>query len=320
MVKRAHAKATHKTSAASSQAGLSARIVASHGRHFVAEDEQGNLWQVYGKGKRREAAVGDRVLIGPSGDRQAWIESIEPRRNLLYRSDALRSKLFAANLDLVMLVLAASPPYSPELLGRTWVACKAADIPLELVFNKVDLIEDNPEFLEDIASELEEWTLGEVPIHWVSLKQNPEEALTILRPRLEDRCSLILGQSGMGKSTLINHLIPGVNLATNEVSMALNTGKHTTTNTEMHRGPEGLELIDSPGFQAFGLHHLSPAELLDVFSDVRAEGLRCRFDDCKHREEPACAVKEALDDGHLSEARFALYQLLLAELADAQAF
>lgn len=295
-----------------------ARVVASHGRHFVAEDSHGKYWQVFGKGKRREVAVGDTIQISPSGPEQAWIDSIEERKNLLYRSDALRSKLFAANLDLVVLVLAASPPYSPELLGRTITACASAEIPLEIVFNKLDLIHDDPEFLEHIRDELDDWTLGEIPIHWLSLTEAADDARDSMMGRLKHKTSLILGQSGMGKSTLINLLIPDAKLATNEVSLALNTGKHTTTNTEMHFGPEGIQVIDSPGFQAFGLHHLDERDLLDAFPDIKEASLRCRFDDCKHREEPQCAVKEGIEEGELSGSRFELYNLLLAELEAAR--
>ena len=121
----------------------------------------------------------------------------------------------------------------------------------------------------------------------------------------------------MGKSTLINLLIPGALAATNEISMALNAGKHTTTHTQMHFGEEGLELIDSPGFQAFGLHHLSESDLLNAFTDIRDEGNKCRFANCQHKREPDCAVKNGLEDGTLSPARYALYQMLKAEQEEA---
>lgn len=293
-------------------------VVASHGRHFLAQDDEGNLWQVYGKGKRREVAVGDELSILPSGDRQAWVEQIQARKNLLYRSDAMKSKLFAANLDQVVLVLAVSPPFSPELLGRTMVACAHAEVPLSIVFNKSDLLEGDKALQSALQAELQEWTMGEIPVHFVSLTEQTSAAEALLRPLLTGKRTLILGQSGMGKSTLINLLIPQALAATNEISIALNAGKHTTTHTQMHFGADQLELIDSPGFQAFGLHHLTHANLLDAFPDVRDEGRRCHFANCQHKREPGCAVKQGLEAGQLSAERYALYQLLKSELAENQ--
>ncbi|MCZ8016723.1 MAG: ribosome small subunit-dependent GTPase A [Limnobacter sp.] len=297
---------------------LNALVVASYGRHFLARDAEGEIWQVYGKGKRRDVAVGDEISILPSGDKQAWIEEIQTRRNLVYRSDALKSKMFAANLDGVLLMLAISPPYSTELLGRTLTACKHADVPLTILFNKVDILEGDQETLDAVELELFEITLGEVPTHYISVTEHPQETEALLRPLLTDKRTLILGQSGMGKSTLINLLIPDALAATNEISMALNAGKHTTTHTQMHFGDAGLELIDSPGFQAFGLHHLTEADLLNAFSDLRDEGNKCRFANCQHKREPDCAVKNGLEDGTLSPARYELYQMLKAELEEAQ--
>lgn len=283
----------------------------------MACDCDGKFWQVFGKGKKREVAVGDLLTIEPSGDNQAWVTEVQQRRNLLYRSDAIRSKLFASNLDQVMLVLAASPPYSGELLGRTLVACSEARIPLHIVFNKLDLVLGDSELMEDLQQELSDWTNDTCPIHWVSLTEAPADALDTLRPVLCDKTSLILGQSGMGKSTLINLLIPDAQAATNEISVALNAGKHTTTHTQMHIGLNGMRLIDSPGFQAFGLHHLDHDELLHAFPEIGELAMRCRFDDCKHINEPQCAVKEALDEGDLSEQRYEFYQLMCGELEEA---
>lgn len=300
-----------------SQGLLNALVVTSYGRHFLARDDAGNLWQVYGKGKRREVAVGDEIVILPSGDKQAWVEDIQARTNLVYRSDALKSKMFAANLNGVLLMLAISPPYSPELLGRTLAACKHAGVPLTILFNKVDILKGNTDTLKTVEQELFEITLGEVPTQFISVTEQPQETESLLRPLLQGKRTLILGQSGMGKSTLINLLIPGALAATNEISMALNAGKHTTTHTQMHFGEQGLELIDSPGFQAFGLHHLSETDLLNAFSDIRDEGNKCRFANCQHKREPDCAVKNGLEKGTLSKVRYDLYQMLKAELHEA---
>jgi ribosome biogenesis GTPase len=297
---------------------LNALVVASYGRHFLAHDDTGAVWQVFGKGKRREVAVGDEIVILPSGDMQAWIENILPRKNLVYRSDALKSKLFAANLDRVLLMLAINPPYSPELLGRTLIACNEASVPLTILFNKIDILGQDEKKLNAIKQDLNEITLGEVTIHFLSIKENPKQTEALLRPLLVGKRTLILGQSGMGKSTLINLLIPGALAATNEISIALNAGKHTTTHTQLHFGENGLELIDSPGFQAFGLNHLSQNDLLNAFPDLYNAGLKCRFANCQHKHEPDCAVKIGLEEKTLSPARYSLYQMLLAELNHAR--
>lgn len=293
---------------------IQAEVIASHGRHFMAQDESKKLWQVFGKGKKREVAVGDQLLIEPSGDNQAWVSQILERRNLVYRSDAIRSKLFASNLDGVLLVLAASPPYSGELLGRTLVACSNANVPLQIVFNKLDLILHDDELMQPLNEELEQWTAGEIPIHWVSLTEGKKQAQEELIDVLANKTTLILGQSGMGKSTLINLLIPEAQAATNEISMALNAGKHTTTHTQMHSGPCGLRLIDSPGFQAFGLNHLEFGDLLHAFPEIEEHGKTCRFDDCKHINEPQCAVKDAIKTGEISEIRYEFFQMMCEEI------
>lgn len=292
---------------------IGATVIASYGRHSLARSEDQTLWQVFGKGKRREVAVGDRILIQPSGDNQAWVEQIEARRNLLYRSDAMRSKLFASNLDQTILVLASSPPYSTELLGRTLIACQTAGVPLHIVFNKTDLLQGENE-RKDIEKRLHQWTHGEVPIHFLSVRTQAEQAKALLQSLLKNKCSLILGQSGMGKSTLLNLMIPHAVAATNEVSIALNAGKHTTTHTQMFEGENGIRLIDSPGFQAFGLNHLSPDELKDAFTDIAHQAMRCRFANCQHKQEPQCAVKIAIEEGELFAPRLQLMQLLLDEI------
>lgn len=291
----------------------SATVVASYGRHSLARDENHMLWQVFGKGKRREVAVGDHILMQASGDNQAWIEQIQDRKNLLYRSDAMRSKLFASNLDQTILVLASSPPYSTELLGRTLIACQTAGVPLHIVFNKTDLLHSESERL-DIEKRLQLWTNGEVAIHFLSVRTQADEARAKLLALLENRCSLILGQSGMGKSTLLNLMIPHAVAATNEVSVALNAGKHTTTHTQMFEGEHGIRLIDSPGFQAFGLNHLSPDELKGAFTDIAKQAMRCRFANCQHKHEPQCAVKIAIAEHELYAPRLQLMHLLLDEI------
>lgn len=257
-------------------------------------------------------------MLEPSAANQAWLSGIETRRNLLYRSDEQRTKLFAANLDLVVLVLAPSPPLSPELVLRTWVACRAADIPLLLVINKTDLL--NPQERLDLQ------VLGLLPTDRadapltlsVSLLEKPQEAIAALSEHLNSKVSLILGQSGMGKSTLVNLLVPNAGAQTGEISEALNSGRHTTTSTRMHMMPGGGALVDSPGFQAFGLSHLKADTLDTVFDWMLRERVNCRFYNCKHVNEPGCGVIAAEMAGRLDPSWRSFYLSLHEETRQAR--
>ncbi len=262
--------------------------------------------------------MGDRILLDPSAPGQAWVAGIQPRRNLLFRSDEQRTKLFAANLDLVVLVVAPSPPLSPELVLRTWVACRAADIPLLLVINKADLL--NPDERLDLQ------VLHLLPVDpadapqtlSISLLERPEQAASDLGEQLNGKVSLILGQSGMGKSTLVNLLVPDAGAQTGEISEALNSGRHTTTHTRMHMLPAGGALVDSPGFQAFGLSHLKADTLDGVFDWMLRERSNCRFYNCKHVNEPGCGIIAAELAGRLDPAWRSFYLSLHEETRQAR--
>ncbi len=286
-----------------------ARVVATFGRHSVAQDATGKRWQVFSRGKKVEVAVGDYIQMRPSGQEQAWIEQITERRNLVYRSDEFRSKTFAANLDQVILVLAISPPYSPALVCRTVVACEISEVPLIVLLNKTDLIDN---LAQEIAR-LRVWVPDHVLIKPVSLTEGNQQIAEALRSLTHDKTSLVLGQSGMGKSTLVNLLVPNAQVATAGISEALNSGKHTTTATLMHRLPSGGAIIDSPGFQAFGLAHLSEGDIHTAFADITELAQTCRFHNCQHQQEPDCAVQSAIEQGLLSQDRLALFHELLSQ-------
>lgn len=279
----------------------------------MARHDDGSLWQVFSRSKKQEMAVGDRVMLEPSSADQAWVAGIETRRNLLFRSDEHRTKTFAANLDQIALVVAPSPPLSPELVLRTWVASRAADIPLLLIINKTDLLTPG-ERLDHSVLALLPVDPGEAPqCLSVSLTADPDTARNTLLAHLAGKTSLVLGQSGMGKSTLVNLLVPEAQAQTGEISAALNAGRHTTTHTRLHDLPGGGALVDSPGFQAFGLSHLSAAELDSVFGWLLKDGSNCRFYNCKHVNEPGCGVIAAEAAGVLNPAWRAFYLALQQE-------
>lgn len=300
-------------------------VVASHGRHCVVETPEGDRVICHPRGKKLAVVVGDRVRWQPSQD-EGTIEQILPRRNLFFRQDEVRTKSFAANLDQVLILVAAEPEFSEHQLARALIAAEAEHIDPLIVLNKADLAAPFASAWKRLEPYRE---MGYTVMPLAAKAGNapplsdglPDgDGLGSLAERLKDRTTLILGPSGAGKSTLINRLIPGASAQTREISLALNSGKHTTTTTSWYwvDATRHTALIDSPGFQEFGLRHIDPMQLAAYMPDIKPHVAQCRFYNCTHIHEPGCgvipAVKNEAGVGAISAARYRIYTTLFDEL------
>ncbi|MDR3481859.1 MAG: ribosome small subunit-dependent GTPase A [Burkholderiaceae bacterium] len=285
---------------------LTGTVIAAHGRHYLAEAGAGDQTiklQCVTRGKKSDVAVGDLVALKLTSPNQAVIESINERKTLLYRSDQYKSKLLAANVTQLFIVVATEPGFSDDLVSRALVAADAAGVAAHIVLNKIDVVESLAKTRQRLAFYAQ---LG-YPVHEVSAKSMPEAACASLLPLLKAQSTILIGQSGMGKSSLINLLVPDADIATREISAALDTGKHTTTFTRLYRMDADTTIIDSPGFQEFGLHHLSEGMLERAFPEFAPHLGKCKFYNCHHVNEPECAVLAAAKSGAIAPLRHALY-------------
>ena len=295
-------------------------IVGNFGRHFLVETEEGKRLICHSRGKKSQGVVGDRVLWKPSED-EGTIEKIEPRRNLFYRQDEVRTKSFAANLDQVLILIAAEPEFSSHQLSRALIAAEAEHITAIIGLNKSDLVEP----FERAWAWLQPYRHMHYGVLPLSLKASAEVDRAELLKLLGGKTTLVLGPSGAGKSTLINLLAPGALAQTGEISQALNAGKHTTTSTTWYwvDKPKTTAIIDSPGFQEFGLNHIDPAQLAAYMPDLKPHVANCKFYNCTHLHEPGCGVKPAVSKSavtagphEISQNRYKIYSELFAELSE----
>jgi ribosome biogenesis GTPase len=304
------------------QSGL---VVAAHGRHCLVESADGERRICHPRGKKNAVVVGDRVQWQVTGD-EGSIERVDLRNNLFYRQDEMRTKSFAANLDQVLVLVAADPEFSESQLARALIAAQAERIDVLIVLNKSDL---QPAF-DRAWARLEPYRRMGATVLPLRLKSEDgtEAGLEELQHHLARKNTLVLGPSGVGKSTLVNRLVPEARAQTGEISRALNSGKHTTTSTTWYwvDAARQTALIDSPGFQEFGLNHIEPMQLAHLMPDLNATLGNCRFYNCTHLHEPGCAVVAHVQQGEpdqastdalaISENRYRLYRELFAELSD----
>jgi ribosome biogenesis GTPase / thiamine phosphate phosphatase len=296
-------------------------VVASFGRHCLVETPEGKRLICHPRGKKSTAVVGDRVLWQGSHD-EGTIEKIETRRNLFYRQDDVRTKSFAANLDQVLILVAAEPEFSESQLARALIAAEAERIEPLIALNKSDLVEP----FERAWARLLPYQGMHYGVLPLSLRLSGAVDREHLLKHLTGKTTLVLGPSGAGKSTLINLLVPGALALTREISQVLNSGKHTTTASTLYwvDAERTTALIDSPGFQQFGLNHIEPMQLAGCMPDLKMHLGECKFYNCTHLHEPGCGVIAALatapgGDG-ITPSRYRIYRELFAELSQPQRF
>jgi len=281
-------------------------VLAAHRRHFLVALDTGERIECVLKGRHTALACGDRVdVVRVAGG--GAIERVHPRGNLIYRSDAFKEKLIAANATMLVGVVAPDLPVDLELVDRWSVAAEAERCSFVLVANKADL----PGF-DAFLARLATWRKLGYTVVAVSAKDDVEP----VRSLLGGEHAVLVGQSGMGKSTILNALAPGASARTADVSAALATGRHTTTATTLHpvdADPRHGWIVDSPGMTQFGLAHLAPDAIPEAFVELRPHLGHCRFRDCRHDREPGCAVRAAVERGEIAPHRVALMHTLVAE-------
>jgi ribosome biogenesis GTPase len=296
---------TGKAAAVATETGI---VIAAHGRHYLVQ-AGGQKLQCVTRGKKGDVAVGDILQFQRTSANQGVIDSINERKSLLYRSDQYKSKLLASNVTQLFIVVATEPGFTDDLISRALVAAESAGVDAHIVLNKTDIEASLPRTLQ----RLELYASLGYPIHQVSARAAPDATRDIFMPLLAGQSTILIGQSGMGKSSIINLIVPDAEIAVREISAALDTGKHTTTFTRLYPVGEDASIIDSPGFQEFGLYQLTEGMLERAFREFRPYLGKCKFYNCHHLSEPSCAVLEALEQGKIAPMRHALYKQLLHE-------
>ena len=293
-------------------------VVKNTGSWYTVRTDDGQLIESKVKGNFRlkgirstnPVAVGDRVEIVTNPEGTAMITQIEDRRNYIIRRSQNLSKqshIIAANVDQALLLVTVNRPQtSTTFIDRFLASAEAYRVPVVLIFNKTDLLSDEERHYQQMLVTLYE-TVG---YECRQLSAATGDGVEALRPLLCGRVTLLSGNSGVGKSTLINRLVPGLNLRTAEISDAHNTGQHTTTFSEMIP-IEGGWLIDTPGIKGFGTFDIEPEELTSYFREIFHFAKDCRFSNCTHTHEPGCAVLRALEDHYIAQSRYQSYLSML---------
>ncbi len=283
-------------------------VIVNYGRNLLVEGNSGELVLCVPRRGVEALVCGDEVEWSATGDNAGVVESLRPRRNLLQRTDKYqRQRPLASNIDQVVVECAIEPPIEPFLIDKYTVATEHAGMTPLLVFNKSDLLDDTG------RSRLEALAALYTAIGYTALFASAKKNIGIdeFRAALGNRNSVLVGQSGVGKSSLIKRLLPEQDIAIGRLSEASGQGKHTTTATTLYHLPDGGNLLDSPGVRDFRPGEFAPEQLAEGFREFRPYLGQCRFNDCLHKGEPGCAIEAAFKDGTISEQRMQSYKRLL---------
>jgi len=282
---------------------VNGQIVAAFGRQYLVEILNGEILSCVLRGKKSGAVCGDQVKVKRTTVGQGVIEAISTRSTLIYRSNTIREKLIAANITQIIIVISAVPSFDEELVNRCLVTAENQNIKALIVLNKTDLIEPTRVILPSLSLYQK--------IGYTLLQLSAKTDITPLLPYLQGHLNVLVGQSGMGKSTLINTLIPDAGRATAKISSTLDSGRHTTTHAQLYHLDKNTHIIDSPGIQEFGLHHISNTNLAWGFIEFHPYIGRCKFSDCLHINEPDCALDRAVREKKIDSRRLGFYRKLV---------
>lgn len=300
---------------------MSGLVVKNTGSWYTVLTDDGQLIESKVKGNFRlkgirstnPVAVGDRVELVVNQEGTAFITEIADRRNYIIRRSQNLSKqshIIAANVDQAFLVVTVDfPQTSTTFIDRFLASAEAYRVPVVLVFNKTDLLDADLLHYQQMMMALYE----NIGYRCLAISAETGEGIEALQPLMQQKITLLSGNSGVGKSTLINRLVPGVNLRTAEISDAHNTGQHTTTFSEMIAIPDGGWLIDTPGIKGFGTFDMEPEELTSYFPEIFRFSKDCRFSNCTHTHEPGCAVLQAIEDHYIAQSRYQSYLSMMED-------
>lgn len=291
---------------------LTGRIVAHLGKALLVENNEGVTSRCKKRSQLEQPAVGDHVEWIQTEEGAGRVEKILARKSLLSRpAKNGNTRPVAANLNQIVVILAVKPNIDPLLLDQYLIACEFQEIAPLIVLNKVDLLDDESRQRTDELIGIYKAIGYEI----IEVSAEEKTGLDTLRARLRDETSILVGQSGVGKSSITNALLPDLELQTKVLSTASGLGKHTTTATTLYKLPEGGDIIDSPGVNIFGLAHITEKTLAYGFREIRQYAEQCKFSDCMHLKEPKCAVKDNIETGHIANTRYLRYLKLRDKLS-----